>query len=154
MRHDTKAPTARRYLVKDIDFFAGFAHAIHTYLGGVALAHAHGMQLLHMPFTSAHGLGFAFEDFLAGDERVRRARRVRDVDALDRERRARVPERWWEAVSGVRAELRASKNCAPNCAPNRAPNRAAAHCENIETIVWRTMWHLVRSVPVHSMKTF
>ena len=36
----------------------------------------------------------------------------------------------------------------------RGPNCAAAHCENIETIVWRTMWHLVRSVPVHSMKTF
>ena len=58
-----------RYLVKDVDHFAGFAHAIHTYLGGVALAHSNRMQLLHVPFTSAHGLGFAFEDFLAGDER-------------------------------------------------------------------------------------
>ena len=54
-----------------------------------------------------------------------------------------------EEASGVRARLRAPKNCAPNC----APNRAAAHCENIETIVWRTMY-FVRSVPVHSMKTF
>ena len=60
---------ANRFLVKDIDYFAGFAHAIHTYLGGVALAHANDMQLLHMPFTSAHGLGYGFEDFLAGDER-------------------------------------------------------------------------------------
>jgi hypothetical protein len=58
-----------RYVIKDVDHFAGFAHAIHTYLGGVALAHAHGMRLLHLPFTSAHGLGYAFDDFLAGDER-------------------------------------------------------------------------------------
>lgn len=62
-------PTGPRYLVKDIDHFAGFAHAIHTYLGGVALADHYGMRLLHMPFQSAHGLGFAFDDFLAGDER-------------------------------------------------------------------------------------
>ena len=58
-----------RYLVKDIDYFAGFAHAIHTYLGGVALARHHGMGLLHQPFLSSHGLGFAFEDFLSGDPR-------------------------------------------------------------------------------------
>ena len=32
-------PTTHRWLVKDLDHFAGFAHAIHTYLGGVALAH-------------------------------------------------------------------------------------------------------------------
>ena len=62
-------PAAMRYLVKDVDFFAGFAHAIHTYLGGVALAHANHMRLLHVPFQSAHGLGYAFDDFLAGDER-------------------------------------------------------------------------------------
>ena len=60
---------AMRYLVKDIDHFAGFAHAIHTYLGGVALADFHNMSLLHTPFQSSHGLGFAFEDFLAGDSR-------------------------------------------------------------------------------------
>lgn len=35
----------------------------------MALAHAHGMALLHRPFQSAHGLNFAFEDFLALDER-------------------------------------------------------------------------------------
>ena len=58
-----------RYLVKDIDHFAGFAHAIHTYLGGVALASAHNMSLLHLPFQSSHGMGFAFDDFLAGDAR-------------------------------------------------------------------------------------
>ena len=63
------ATPPRRYLVKDVDFFAGFAHAIHTYLGGVALAHANGMHLLHMPFRSAHGMEYAFDDFLAGDER-------------------------------------------------------------------------------------
>ena len=58
-----------RYLVKDIDHFAGFAHAIHTYLGGVALASYHNMSLLHLPFQSSHGLGCAFDDFLAGDTR-------------------------------------------------------------------------------------
>lgn len=61
---------ANRWMLKDVDFFAGFAHAIHTYLGGIALAHAHGMGLLHRPFQSAHGMGFHFDDFLMNDERV------------------------------------------------------------------------------------
>lgn len=60
----------RRYLLKDVDTFAGFAHAIHTYLGGVALAIFHNMSLLHRPFQSAHGMGFHFDDFLMGDDRV------------------------------------------------------------------------------------
>ena len=72
-----------RYLVKDVDFFAGFAHAIHTYLGGVALASYHGMSLLHLPFQSAHGLGYAFDDFLAGDARILVAPQVAPVLTSD-----------------------------------------------------------------------
>ena len=63
------APAGPRYLMKDVDYFAGFAHALHTYLSGVALASRHGMQLLHVPFQAAHGLGYAFDDFLAADPR-------------------------------------------------------------------------------------
>ena len=59
----------RGYLVKDIDSFAGFAHAINTYLSGVALADLHGRQLLYMPFRAAHGLEYAFDDFLTSDPR-------------------------------------------------------------------------------------
>ena len=62
-------PLPNRWLLKDIDYFAGFAHAVHTYLGGVALAGAHGLSLLHQPFMSAHGMGYHFDDFLMGDER-------------------------------------------------------------------------------------
>ena len=46
----------RGYLMKDVDSFAGFAHAIHTYLAGVALADLHGRRLLYVPFRAAHGL--------------------------------------------------------------------------------------------------
>ena len=63
------SPLPNRWLLKDVDTFAGFAHAIHTYLGGVSLADAHGLSLLHQPFQSAHGMGFNFDDFLMGDER-------------------------------------------------------------------------------------
>ena len=64
------APLASRgYLIKDIDSFAGFAHAINTYLAGVALADVHGRQLLYMPFRAAHGLEYAFDDFLTSDPR-------------------------------------------------------------------------------------
>ena len=76
-----------RYLVKDIDHFAGFAHAIHTYLGGVALADFHNMSLLHTPFQSSHGLGFAFEDFLAGDSRQLVAPQAAPVLTVDRHAR-------------------------------------------------------------------
>ena len=55
-------PPPSRYLIKDVDNFAGFAHAIHTYLGGVSLADYHNMSLLHVPFQSAHGMGFHFDD--------------------------------------------------------------------------------------------
>ncbi|KAL1525687.1 hypothetical protein AB1Y20_020536 [Prymnesium parvum] len=58
-----------RWLLKDVDYFAGLAHAIHTYLSGVALASRHGMSLLHQPFQSAHGMSFTFDDFLAADPR-------------------------------------------------------------------------------------
>lgn len=64
------APLASRgFLIKDIDSFAGFAHAINTYLAGVALADVHGRQLLYMPFRAAHGLEYAFDDFLTSDPR-------------------------------------------------------------------------------------
>ena len=53
-----------KWLLKDVDSFAGFAHALYTFLGGVCLAYRHGMQLIHRPITMAHGLGFAFDDFL------------------------------------------------------------------------------------------
>ena len=59
----------RGYLMKDVDSFAGFAHAIHTYLAGVALADLHGRRLLYVPFRAAHGLEFAFDDFLTSDPR-------------------------------------------------------------------------------------
>jgi len=58
-----------RFLLKDVDSFAGFAHAINTYLAGVALAHSHGMLLVHSPFRAAHGLEYAFDDLLAADPR-------------------------------------------------------------------------------------
>lgn len=58
-----------RWLLKDVDYFAGFAHAMHTYLSGVALASRHSMSLLHQPFQSAHGMNFAFDDFLSADPR-------------------------------------------------------------------------------------
>ena len=63
------ASAQHRFLVKEVDHFAGFAHAINTYLSGVALADRHGYRLIHMPFRAAHGLGFAFDDFLSLDPR-------------------------------------------------------------------------------------
>ena len=36
---------AHRFLLKDVDTFAGFAHAMHTYLSGVALADRHALSL-------------------------------------------------------------------------------------------------------------
>ena len=60
---------ARRFLLKDVDTFAGFAHAMHTYLSGVALADRHALSLLHQPFRCAHGFEYAFEDLLAADPR-------------------------------------------------------------------------------------
>jgi predicted secreted protein len=58
-----------RWLLKDVDSFAGIAHALHTYLGGVALASRYSMELVHRPFESAHGMSFAFDDFLSSDPR-------------------------------------------------------------------------------------
>ena len=60
---------AHRFLLKDVDTFAGFAHAMHTYLSGVALADRHALSLLHQPFRCAHGFEYAFEDLLAADPR-------------------------------------------------------------------------------------
>ena len=58
-----------RYLLKQTDSFAGFAHAILTYLSGVSLADLHGLTLIHQPLQVAHGLGFAWDDFFAADPR-------------------------------------------------------------------------------------
>ena len=62
-----EAPT--RWLMKNTDTFAGFAHAINSYLAGVALAARHGVGLIHRPQIMAHGLGFTFVDFLDSDPR-------------------------------------------------------------------------------------
>ena len=59
----------RTYLLKDVDSFAGFAHAVNTYIAGVALADLHGLRLLHMPLRVAHGMGHAWDDFFACDPR-------------------------------------------------------------------------------------
>lgn len=48
----------RRYLLKDVDHFAGFAHAITTYVAGIALADLHGMSLIYQPLKTAHGSGY------------------------------------------------------------------------------------------------
>ena len=52
-----------------MDYFAGFGHAISTYLAGVAVAHRSGIQLVYKPFAAGHGLGYAFDDLLASDPR-------------------------------------------------------------------------------------
>ena len=58
-----------RWLMKNTDTFAGFAHAMNSYLAGVALAARHGIALMHRPQVMAHGLGFAFVDFFDSDPR-------------------------------------------------------------------------------------
>ena len=55
--------------MKNTDTFAGFAHAMNSYLAGVALASRHGVGLIHRPQFMAHGLGFAFVDFFDSDPR-------------------------------------------------------------------------------------
>jgi len=57
------------YLLKDVDAFAGFAHAINTYLAGIALADRHDRQLIYQPFRTAHGMDYAIDDFLWSDPR-------------------------------------------------------------------------------------
>ena len=59
----------RAYLLKDVDHFAGFAHAISTYIAGVALADLHDLNLLYYPFKVAHGSGHVWDDFFAADPR-------------------------------------------------------------------------------------
>ena len=63
------ATSSRGYLLKDVDAFAGFAHAINTYLAGVALADRHDRQLIYQPFRTAHGMDYAIDDFLWSDPR-------------------------------------------------------------------------------------
>ena len=58
-----------RWLLKNTDTFAGFAHAIGSYLAGVALASRHGVGLMHRPQPMAHGLGLVFSDFFESDPR-------------------------------------------------------------------------------------
>ena len=58
-----------RYLLKDVDSFAGFAHAINTYVAGVALADLHRLRLIYQPLRVAHGMGHAWDDFFASDPR-------------------------------------------------------------------------------------
>lgn len=65
----SKSVQPDRWLVKNTDTFAGFAHAIGTYLAGVTLAHMNRLGLIHRPQPMAHGLGYAFEDFFAMDPR-------------------------------------------------------------------------------------
>ena len=59
---------AHRFLLKDVDTFAGFAHAMHTYLSGVALADRHARAAAPAA-RCAHGFEYAFEDLLAADPR-------------------------------------------------------------------------------------
>lgn len=63
------SPSPTRWLLKNTDTFAGFAHAMGSYLAGVALASRHGVGLIHRPQSMAHGLGFAFVDFFDGEPR-------------------------------------------------------------------------------------
>ena len=63
----TATPT--RWLLKNTDTFAGFAHAMNSYLSGVALAARHGVGLLHRPQQMAHGMAFTFVDFFDSDPR-------------------------------------------------------------------------------------
>ena len=67
--HSGNAIKPTRWLMKNTDTFAGFAHAINSYLAGVALADRHGLALIHRPQIMAHGLGFAFVDFFDSDPR-------------------------------------------------------------------------------------
>lgn len=59
----------RRWLLKNTDSFAGFAHAINTFISGVSLAHRFGFGLLHRPQPMAHSLGYTFDSFFALDRR-------------------------------------------------------------------------------------
>ena len=69
LRRAMLAEAPSRWLMKNTDTFAGFAHAINSYLAGVALAAKYGIGLIHRPQMMAHGLGFVFVDFLDGDPR-------------------------------------------------------------------------------------
>ena len=53
---------APRYLLKNVDAFAGFGHCVGTYIAGVSIAHRHNLQLIHRPLQAAHGLGYVFDD--------------------------------------------------------------------------------------------
>ena len=59
-----------RYLLKNVDAFAGFGHCVGTYVAGVSIAHRHNLQLIHRPLQAAHGLGYVFDDLFMLTGRV------------------------------------------------------------------------------------
>ena len=61
---------APRYLLKNVDAFAGFGHCVGTYIAGVSIAHRHNLQLIHRPLQAAHGLGYVFDDLFMLTGRV------------------------------------------------------------------------------------
>eukprot|EP00966_Prymnesium_polylepis_P005199 119759-Prymnesium_polylepis.1 len=67
--HKGSGARPNRWLLKNTDTFAGFAHAMNTYLAGVTLAHTRGVGLIHRPQPMAHSLGYTFEDFFSMDPR-------------------------------------------------------------------------------------
>lgn len=69
MSHADATPPPTRWLMKNTDTNSGFAHAMNTYLAGVALAADSGAGLIHRPQVMAHGLGFTFVDFFDTDPR-------------------------------------------------------------------------------------
>ena len=59
--------SAPRYLLKNVDSFAGFGHCVGTFIAGITIAHRHGLQLIHRPLAAAHGLGYSFGDYFMSD---------------------------------------------------------------------------------------
>lgn len=57
------------YLLKNVDEFAGFAHAVNTFVAGIALAHMHSVSLVYQPLRASHGMGNTWEDFFSADPR-------------------------------------------------------------------------------------
>ena len=59
-----------RYLLKNVDAFAGFGHCVGTYIAGVTIAHTHNLQLIHRPLAAAHGLGYVFDDLFMATGKI------------------------------------------------------------------------------------
>ncbi|KAL3918081.1 MAG: hypothetical protein SGPRY_006149, partial [Prymnesium sp.] len=62
-------PLPTCWLLKNTDTFAGFAHAVGTYLAGISIAHSKQCGLLYRPQPMAHSLGYTFDDFFSLDPR-------------------------------------------------------------------------------------